>query len=263
MMIKKDKNTGRNLVDSGFSLAELELYTSYKAELKIGKRKLKKPKYYRDKMFEIRNELKEKTEKEGKSAEQVIKEYIKGLNRKSLTPFLTYALEFREINCASGTSLFLVLAEMLNHELYDDLTIGILAGVGQQGDHLMVRKRSSGEYIDFGETIPYRTYVEEFGRLPEIKPKKFIISLIFLYLGNHLIRLRRYKEAIEAYDKALRLDSKNAYAWNNRGVALWHLGKREEAIRCFDKALELDPQYLDVWNNKQVALKHLKDRKRQ
>ncbi len=53
------------------------------------------------------------------------------------------------------------------------------------------------------------------------------------------------------------IDPFDAYAWNNKGVALSALGRHEEAIRCFDKAIEIQPEYTTAWKNKGVALQAL------
>ncbi|MBI4189704.1 MAG: tetratricopeptide repeat protein, partial [Betaproteobacteria bacterium] len=43
--------------------------------------------------------------------------------------------------------------------------------------------------------------------------------------------LKRYKEAILAYERALAIDPNDATAWNNKGAALLHLKRYEEAMR--------------------------------
>ena len=67
------------------------------------------------------------------------------------------------------------------------------------------------------------------------------------------------KKEIEYYSKCLKLDPKNADAWNNKGVALEKLGRYEEAIRCFDKALEIINSEKDesVWFGKGFAFYNL------
>ncbi|MEK6831215.1 MAG: tetratricopeptide repeat protein, partial [Thermoproteota archaeon] len=66
-----------------------------------------------------------------------------------------------------------------------------------------------------------------------------------------------YADAIKAYDQAIKLDPKYREAWNNKGVALFNLGKYEVAIRVYDQAIKLDPNDADVWHNKGIALEKL------
>jgi tetratricopeptide (TPR) repeat protein len=39
-------------------------------------------------------------------------------------------------------------------------------------------------------------------------------------------------------------------ALNNKGSALYNLGKYKEAIECYDNSLEIDPKYVDAWYNR-------------
>ncbi|HMK48111.1 MAG TPA: tetratricopeptide repeat protein [Methanocella sp.] len=51
---------------------------------------------------------------------------------------------------------------------------------------------------------------------------------------------RYYLETIESLDRALESDSKDVYAWNNKGYYLRKLGLYQEALECYNKAMELD-----------------------
>ena len=75
--------------------------------------------------------------------------------------------------------------------------------------------------------------------------------------GNALNGLKRYEEALVAYDRALALDPNVANAWNNKGNALHNLKRYEEALAAYDRALALDPNLANAWNNKGVALDDL------
>jgi tetratricopeptide (TPR) repeat protein len=79
--------------------------------------------------------------------------------------------------------------------------------------------------------------------------------------GLALNNLGKYNEAIEYYDKALQIDPKHAYPWNNKGNALNSLGKYEEAIKYIDKSLELNPDTADALYNKGLALNKLQGTK--
>jgi len=64
----------------------------------------------------------------------------------------------------------------------------------------------------------------------------------------------RYDGAVEAFDKAIKLNPNSATAWNNKGIALKSQNKYDEAIVAHDKATELNPQLADAWYNKGMAL---------
>jgi len=60
-------------------------------------------------------------------------------------------------------------------------------------------------------------------------------------MGNSFYDDGRYKDAINAYDKAIEISPEDAGAWGNKGLALIKLGEPEEALKMFNKAAELDP----------------------
>ncbi len=61
--------------------------------------------------------------------------------------------------------------------------------------------------------------------------------------GIVLIKLGKYDEAIQVFDKILTLDNENVGGLYNKGVALDRLGRHTEAIEYRQKALEIDPTY--------------------
>lgn len=84
------------------------------------------------------------------------------------------------------------------------------------------------------------TIVEHFSRLVESYNNKGISLKI---RGKKL-------EAFKCFKKA-------ADAWNKKGKALDALKKYDEAIEAFDEAIKLDPNYADAWYNKGDALEVL------
>ena len=75
--------------------------------------------------------------------------------------------------------------------------------------------------------------------------------------GNALNGLNRYKEALEAYDKALTIDPELAYAWNGKGNALNNLKRSGDALEAYDRAIKCDPQYNPPYYNKSLTLREL------
>lgn len=72
--------------------------------------------------------------------------------------------------------------------------------------------------------------------------------------GMALSSTRRYKEAIECYDKAIEIDPDDEWAWHNKGLALSDLGIYDEAIQCYNKAIDIDKDFVDAWTDKGGAL---------
>ena len=79
--------------------------------------------------------------------------------------------------------------------------------------------------------------------------------------GNSLSQLERHEEAIECYDKAIRINPENYDAWFNKGNSLVKLERHKEAIGCYDKAIRIDPEDYDTWLNKGNSLAELERHK--
>src|SRR5260221_36398 len=76
--------------------------------------------------------------------------------------------------------------------------------------------------------------------------------------GNVLYGLKRYGEALAAYDQAIRLDPNLAMAYVNKGNVLSDLKHYGEALAAYDQAIRLDPNLAMAYVNKGRALNELK-----
>jgi uncharacterized protein YjbI with pentapeptide repeats len=72
--------------------------------------------------------------------------------------------------------------------------------------------------------------------------------------GNALADLKRYEEAIAAYDQALRLNPNDAAVYTSKGIALANLKRYEEAIAAYDQAHRLNPNDVIAYTSKGGAL---------
>jgi tetratricopeptide (TPR) repeat protein len=61
-------------------------------------------------------------------------------------------------------------------------------------------------------------------------------------LGNALGRLKRYEESLQALERAIELDPKNAKAFMGKATALSRLERYEETLQAFERAVELGPK---------------------
>jgi serine/threonine protein kinase len=76
----------------------------------------------------------------------------------------------------------------------------------------------------------------------------------YLNEGLGLYSLKRYGEALAAYEQALRLDPRFADAYFGKGNALYFLGHYEESLMAFEQAIRLVPRNAAFHNNKGSAL---------
>ncbi|MDD4750105.1 MAG: tetratricopeptide repeat protein [Methanosarcinaceae archaeon] len=72
--------------------------------------------------------------------------------------------------------------------------------------------------------------------------------------GIVLQKLRKYEEALEAFNKAIEFEPEDAFAWCNKGIVLQKLRKYEEALEAFKKAIEINPEYIKELHRKGISL---------
>ena len=56
-----------------------------------------------------------------------------------------------------------------------------------------------------------------------------------------------FAQAIESFDRAIKIDPENASAWGGKGVALTRLGRYKMAELCFNYALGKDAKNSRLW----------------
>jgi tetratricopeptide (TPR) repeat protein len=93
--------------------------------------------------------------------------------------------------------------------------------------------------VVFGSTVPGPFVSETQDYLPELH----------LRVGVSLKDKGKPSEAMEHYDRAIKLNPEYSEAYYSKGAMLYFDGKIEEAIINFEKALELEPKDFRVYNN--------------
>ncbi|MDY6937939.1 MAG: tetratricopeptide repeat protein [Cyanobacteriota bacterium] len=66
-------------------------------------------------------------------------------------------------------------------------------------------------------------------------------------LGNRELEAQNYLEAIEAYDRAIKLNDNLSAIWVNRAMALSALERYEEAITSYQRGLAISPESAIAW----------------
>ena len=76
----------------------------------------------------------------------------------------------------------------------------------------------------------------------------------WIKLGNTMMDTKRFKEAVEAYEKALAIDPKNVDVRVDLGTCYRYSGRPEEAMKEYRKAIEIDPRHLQAHRNLGIVL---------
>ena len=69
----------------------------------------------------------------------------------------------------------------------------------------------------------------------------------------------RWKETQQIFLHVVEHDPTNKFAWNGLGLAYHYLDQEDKSLAAYDKALVLDPNYAEVYYNKGVSLKYMGD----
>ena len=80
----------------------------------------------------------------------------------------------------------------------------------------------------------------------------------YMSLGNIYYSAGKYEAAIKSYEKVIGLNAKNIIAYNNICSANNELGKWKEAAEACEKALKIDSTYSLSKNNLKIAKENLK-----
>ncbi len=76
--------------------------------------------------------------------------------------------------------------------------------------------------------------------------------------GNALFNSGRYMEALNAFDRAIRIDSMFTDAYEGRGSVLYLMERLAEALASYEQAIDLDPQFAQAYFGKGNVLYSLK-----
>jgi tetratricopeptide (TPR) repeat protein len=77
----------------------------------------------------------------------------------------------------------------------------------------------------------------ELRRLVQKYPK---YPYAYLHMGEYLNRCQRYREAVEAFQKGIELDDRNALLHWDLALAYQRMGRKTDAVRHLEKALSLN-----------------------
>ena len=79
---------------------------------------------------------------------------------------------------------------------------------------------------------------------------------VLIHRGMDKVKQKDFPGALEIFERVLAANPDIPEAWNNKGVALYGLGRIEEADESYDRCLALDPENLDAMRNKGFLLRN-------
>ncbi len=60
--------------------------------------------------------------------------------------------------------------------------------------------------------------------------------------GQSFLEDGKFDNALGFFEQALLLNQDDPDLWNNKGITLRSMGRYEEAMECFNKSLKIDPR---------------------
>ena len=60
--------------------------------------------------------------------------------------------------------------------------------------------------------------------------------------GQSFLEDGKFNDALGFFEQALLLNQDDPDLWNHKGIALRSMGRYEEAMECFNKSLKIDPR---------------------
>jgi tetratricopeptide (TPR) repeat protein len=73
------------------------------------------------------------------------------------------------------------------------------------------------------------------------------LSVLHNSRGLALQRLRRWPEALASFDEAVRVNARDALAWQNRASTLDDLGRLADAVKSVERSLDIDRTRANPW----------------
>jgi len=61
-------------------------------------------------------------------------------------------------------------------------------------------------------------------------------------LGKKQLDDGQYNNALNSFEQAILLNQNDPDLWNFKGVTLRSLGRYDEAVECFNRSLKIDPR---------------------
>ena len=141
----------------------------------------------------------------------------------------------------------------------DEAFQDVVAEISRITKDLLTPLKTKEDWLDEGKTFDsLKRYEEALAAFEQVIRLDTYDADAYNYKGNALNHLKRYEEALAAYEQAIRLNPNSTIAYSNKGNALYKLDRNQEALAAFEQTIRLNPNHAQAYHNKGVALNDLK-----
>jgi len=164
--------------------------------------------------------------------------------------------QFQELLTAKGLKAHLFRASVRGASTQEqgyDLQAESLTAIGRPtvtGRSSASAREESEHSVDLGTALMHMREFEQavahFDRgIKEIKDPSRLLTA-WNHRGICLVHLRKFAEATDCFNEALRFNANSSLAWLQKAVCLKELGDVTGAQRCCRRAVEIDPQHTEA-----------------
>lgn len=116
--------------------------------------------------------------------------------------------------------------------------------------------------LKFYKDWNYDSAIKNYDKLIKLDDKNnYWLSAYYCNRGNAYQKIKEYEKAIESYNEAIKINSKDHQFYYNIWNAYYRFKEYEKAIENYDKAIKINPDYKSAIENKSIASEELKEKK--
>ena len=135
-----------------------------------------------------------------------------------------------------------------------------LQRLNKKPNYRLNRKNQRAAKPLFSRRLLWFTIVSLLSGLVLLSPRiiNVIRAINYYNSGNQFLHEHKYQEAIDAFDRAVRIQPDFALAWTNRGYALGQLKQYVDKFSSCAQATYHEPEFAEAWNCRGLARYNLK-----
>ncbi|CAD8127977.1 unnamed protein product [Paramecium sonneborni] len=165
------------------------------------------------------------------------------------------AIQENKIQCQEDRSQFLNVGKVLVENITEVLINEIYPGTYKE----LFQKGDKNMLILIGKALvqvkKYKEAIQLFDKTIQINPQFY---KAYYQKGFALQKINRYEEAIKSFNQTIQINPYFYKAYNKKGIALSKMERYEEGISCLNQSIEIYPTYFKTYNSKGYVLSQKK-----